>query len=640
MRSSECGMRSVGRCLVLGMVSLAAYGQEHHVGHEDQQVVNKPRVYLDKSPRIVEYQLKRLSNAQLLLVDRLHDDPKYAPVYNAILLRFGMSLEHREEALTGLLAINGTTAVDELLRSMQGLDLTNKSQDLVFGQLSTLLLGQPSKNVRSQRTKLVQVAQSDDRSSQIAGLAGLLGFGFGDAAWELATSTESATLAYLDAVDYLPQPELRTKVRPQVVSCLDQDQPEAVQLAAIGTLAGIPSEATDSFFRIRPFVDAAEFRGEAVRGLLTLPKTSWPGEETLPLLRNLVEHVESIPAAQRTTDEELDGLQLADNLLAMVGVAAARSLRERLRKVTVRVVQINTVHEEMRFDKPFFAVEAGRPVQIVLRNEDAMPHNLVVTMPGMLREVAQLAGRMGSTPGSDGKQYVPESDEVLFATGMVQPDRQERLVFDAPAEAGEYPYVCTFPQHWMRMYGVMVVVPDLDEWSKDPQPPADPLGNTRTLVQSWKLNDLTELAQGLRGRTSEIGKRLFAEATCAQCHNIKAEGGAVGPDLTEVLQRWKGDHQAVLREILEPSYKVDPKFAMQTIVTVDGQVMTGVVTAQDARTLTIVTNPEDPRPQVITRRDIDEIVQSTTSMMPKGLLDRFTRDEIFEILSYVSGPDR
>ena len=43
----------------------------------------------------------------------------------------------------------------------------------------------------------------------------------------------------------------------------------------------------------------------------------------------------------------------------------------------------------MRYDIPYFAVEAGESVQIVLENHDLMPHNLVITAPEALKEVAQ-----------------------------------------------------------------------------------------------------------------------------------------------------------------------------------------------------------------------------------------------------------
>ena len=96
----------------------------------------------------------------------------------------------------------------------------------------------------------------------------------------------------------------------------------------------------------------------------------------------------------------------------------------------------------------------------------------------------------------------------------------------------------------------------------------------------------------------------------------------------------------MLREILEPSHKVDPKYAVRLIATADGQVISGVVTAEDERAVTIISDPTSLEPRVIRRRDIDEIVSSSTSMMPQGLLDRFTRDEIFELLHYIEAGDR
>ena len=290
----------------------------------------------------------------------------------------------------------------------------------------------------------------------------------------------------------------------------------------------------------------------------------------------------------------------------------------------------------MRYDVPYFAVEAGRPVQVVLRNEDLMPHNLVITAPGALQKVAQEGALLGPNPGFQKKPYVPGLPEVLFATGMVQSRQQERLTFTAPSEAGEYPFVCTFPRHWMRMYGVMVVVKDLDVWTKNPTVPKDPLGNNRAFVQSWKAEDFQgKLASGLRGRSLQIGEKIFKAATCAQCHKVRGVGGSVGPELTDILKRWKGDQYGILREVLDPSHRIDPKYAVQMIATDDGKVFTGIVKEEDKLTISLLVNPESPQPTVIKRSEIDEMFKTSKSMMPKALLDRFTRDEIFELLAFL-----
>ena len=373
--------------------------------------------------------------------------------------------------------------------------------------------------------------------------------------------------------------------------------------------------------------------------MLKLPNEARDAATSQQLVDVLVKHAEATPAAQRTSNEFVDAMQLADELLRKLPEAESKSYRERLRAVTVRVVRLHTVEEEMRYDKPFFAVEAGRSVQVVLENDDLMPHNLVITRTGKLKDVALAGADLGTTPGLEGKLYVPESDDVLFSTNMVNSGQREVLTFTAPTEPGEYPYVCTFPRHWMRMYGVMVVVTDLDVWQRNPTTPAVPLGNNRSFVKSWQLTDFEKekLDDGLRGRSSEIGAKLFKEATCLGCHKMKGEGGAVGPELTDVLKRWKGDKHGILREILEPSYKIDPKYAVKVVVDIDGITTSGIVTAEDSKSISILVNPEVPEPKVIQKSDIDEIIPSSVSMMPKALLDKFSQDEIMEILSYILG---
>lgn len=218
---------------------------------------------------------------------------------------------------------------------------------------------------------------------------------------------------------------------------------------------------------------------------------------------------------------------------------------------------------------------------------------------------------------------------------MVDSGAQERLTFTAPKEVGEYPYVCTFPRHWMRMYGVMIVVNDLDAWLRNPVPPKDPIGSQRPFVKSWTLDDFKgELKQASKA-DAELGQRLFREATCAECHKVQGKGGAVGPELTKVFERWKGDRAGVLREILEPSHRVDPKYAVRLIYTTRGQVITGLVASEDKTSVSIIENPEDPKPRKLKRSRIAEMIQTSKSLMPKALLDRFTKEEVLQILLYL-----
>ena len=66
--------------------------------------------------------------------------------------------------------------------------------------------------------------------------------------------------------------------------------------------------------------------------------------------------------------------------------------------------------------------------------------------------------------GRDGKRFVPDSNEVLHASRLVYPGESETLSFVAPKSLGAYPYLCTYPGHWIQMNGIMHVVRDVNAW--------------------------------------------------------------------------------------------------------------------------------------------------------------------------------
>lgn len=619
----------------------AGHGHEHR-GHNHEQAGSvkadgpAPVVFLEKSPRVIDFQLARLDNSRLLNVERNADNAKFAAVYAAILTRAGISPKDRQDAVAALEKLQNKDAVEVLLSALESVDDTKQQGRRVARQLASMLLRNHADQLKSHGEQLKQATTAEQSTLRSVAYAGLIVADKNDLAWELAEANKNGRLDWLHAVSLIPNLELRNSLRSRIVGLLDGNQPNDVRQAAISSLASIKSDQSETFSLVAPFVSRGPFRNAAVRTLLTIPQEQRPQTAATQLTEVLVKHAENTPAAKRTTDDFIDAMQLADQLFASIPADQARSLRNRLREVTVRVVRIRTVEEEMRYDIPYFAVEAGRPVQIVLENEDLMPHNLVITEHGALREVAEEGAEVGPKGVGKGYPYVPKSKKVLEATDMVQPGQQYRLTFTAPREPGEYPYVCTFPRHWMRMYGVMVVVPDLNEWAQNPVEPKDPIGSNRSFVQAWKVDDFADqLPQSLENRSQEIGERLFTEATCALCHKTRGQGGNVGPALDEVFTRWKGNPNDVLQEILDPSHRIEEKYAMQLIVKTSGQVVSGIIVKQDAGSISILENPEAKQPTVIKRADIEEMVKTSTSIMPKALLDKYSQDEVLEILAYL-----
>jgi hypothetical protein len=104
-----------------------------------------------------------------------------------------------------------------------------------------------------------------------------------------------------------------------------------------------------------------------------------------------------------------------------------------------------------------------------------MPHNVVITTPGAMQEIAITAGSMSPPDDPKAKAFVPDSPKVLQSTILVQPGESETLSFTAPEKPGNYNFLCTYPGHWVKMYGVMQVVADLDQYDQKPVAPKDPL---------------------------------------------------------------------------------------------------------------------------------------------------------------------
>ena len=104
-----------------------------------------------------------------------------------------------------------------------------------------------------------------------------------------------------------------------------------------------------------------------------------------------------------------------------------------------------------------FRAHAGEALELRLENPDVVPHNWALVAPGTLRRVGELANRLIADPEAVARHYVPETPDVLVYTDVVPPGETFSVFFRAPGEPGSYPYLCTFPGHWMVMNGVMLV---------------------------------------------------------------------------------------------------------------------------------------------------------------------------------------
>ena len=138
--------------------------------------------------------------------------------------------------------------------------------------------------------------------------------------------------------------------------------------------------------------------------------------------------------------------------------AANKEAPDPFDKLNPTVVRISTVPERMLFTVLEFKVKVGAPVKLTFDNPDATPHNLLLVQPGSEDTIGNAANEMAKLPDAFEKMdFIPKSDQILHATKMLKQNQAETLRFHAPKQPGRYPYICSFPGHYLVMRGVMVV---------------------------------------------------------------------------------------------------------------------------------------------------------------------------------------
>ena len=138
-----------------------------------------------------------------------------------------------------------------------------------------------------------------------------------------------------------------------------------------------------------------------------------------------------------------------------------------------------------------------------------------------------------------------------------------------------------------------------------------------------------------RSGSAEAGRPVF-EKQCAGCHRFGAIGKDVGPDLTTLTGRFK--RRDILESILWPSKVISDQYQAEMIELTDGSVVTGMLVRENATALLIRTGENPDKPVVVTKARVANRATSTVSLMPEGLIDSLSHDEIANLLAFVSAP--
>jgi len=299
----------------------------------------------------------------------------------------------------------------------------------------------------------------------------------------------------------------------------------------------------------------------------------------------------------------------------------------------LKTVRISCLPERMRYTVSQFAVQTGQSVKLVFTNPDATDHNLVFVKPGTLADVGMAANEMAKDPKNANSDFIPKShrSSILHASPMIGPTRKTQvhvLRFEAPKEPGIYPFVCTFPGHWVIMRGEMVVAKDL----KDVE--AMLAARVPQHVQEWKLEDFAKAQVKDDEETIMRGLQAFAKARCNQCHMMSGHGVNLGPDLTKIGERFKG--QKLFEQIVTPSAEINKKYQNYQFLLKNGKIVTGVIQSENANVYQVAPSLLTPKVLVrVPKRQVEEKIASQISPMPNGLVNTLEKQEIIDLVSFL-----
>lgn len=153
--------------------------------------------------------------------------------------------------------------------------------------------------------------------------------------------------------------------------------------------------------------------------------------------------------------------------------------------------------------------------------------------------------------------------------------------------------------------------------------------------REWKLDELVKFAEPkMKGRNFKNGEKMYAAARCIVCHRFQGDGGATGPDLSQVAGRF--NLKDLCESIVEPSKVISDQYKASIVSTKKGKDYTGRIVSETNEAMTILLDPEDSTKIVeLKKTDLEESRSSPISTMPADLLKALNDDEVMDLLAYL-----
>jgi azurin len=152
-------------------------------------------------------------------------------------------------------------------------------------------------------------------------------------------------------------------------------------------------------------------------------------------------------------------LSIAIASLLLVTTPSFAAMQAKKAKAARRTITI-TGSENMKYDTPTITAKPGETLHVVLKAAGAMPKIAMAHDFVLLRQGTDAMAFVNTTAQAKPGDPLPPAlkTKVIVATGFAAAGETVEATFKAPAVAGSYTYLCTFPGHFQSgMKGTLVV---------------------------------------------------------------------------------------------------------------------------------------------------------------------------------------
>ena len=128
---------------------------------------------------------------------------------------------------------------------------------------------------------------------------------------------------------------------------------------------------------------------------------------------------------------------------------------------------------------------------------------------------------------------------------------------------------------------------------------------------------------------------MYTATLCASCHQFKGEGGAIGPDLTQLGTRF--GYKDIAEAIIEPSKVISDQYDSKFLNLKNGKVISGRIMQEDKKHYMVSSNPFLPEKiDRIAKKSVASIKSSPVSLMPPALINSLNKEELLDLLAYLT----